>query len=188
MILGQSLYQTFVLIGGLFLIPVVDPNICSGSVEHYTLIFNGFILCQLFNLVACRKINPGEYNIFAGLHKNIVFLLILFGEALVQFILVGFVWTFNDDDTSTIDCDNIDVNDIPVVERIIPYTDWIGTIFTTQPLGVYGWLFSIGVGFIGFIWGFLLRFIPVPKEKTYKGMVEDEEEDEEEIEKKTFIT
>merc|ERR1711879_903866 len=92
MILGQSAYQTFVLLGGLFLIPIVDESIESDSLLLYTLIFNSFIICQLFNLVACRKINPKEYNIFSGLHKNFVFLAILIGEFIVQVFLVGFTW------------------------------------------------------------------------------------------------
>lgn len=57
MILGQSAYQTFVLLGGLFLIPVIFSDVESGSLEHYTIIFNAFIICQLFNLIACRKVS-----------------------------------------------------------------------------------------------------------------------------------
>jgi P-type Ca2+ transporter type 2C len=57
MIIGQSIYQIGVLYGGLFAIPAAVPSIVSGSLEHYTLIFNAFIFCQLFNLIACRKVS-----------------------------------------------------------------------------------------------------------------------------------
>ena len=59
MILGQSAYQTFVLLGGLFLIPYASEQITGTEYTEamtYTIIFNSFILCQLFNLIACRKV------------------------------------------------------------------------------------------------------------------------------------
>merc|ERR1712137_280865 len=174
MILGQAVYQTFVLLGGLFFIPDLDENVPRDSVLHYTLIFNAFIFCQLFNLVACRKINKGEYNVFAGLHKNIVFLVILLGEVVVQVLLVGITWEGHvDEDDGT-------------QKRLIPYLDWIGVIFETEPLAWQGWMFCIAVGFVGFIWGLILRFIPTPAEKNYKGEIFTEE-DEEESEKVPLI-
>jgi hypothetical protein len=47
------------------------------------------------------------------------------------------------------------------------------------PLSGFGWLFCVAVAVVGFIWGFFLRFIPMPAEKTYKGDVDAEDEDSE---------
>lgn len=172
MILGQSLYQTVVLLGGVVALPYYkqDGVQVLSQLEINSIIFNSFIMCQLFNLIACRKINPKEYNIFAGLHKNFVFLLILLLEAVVQFFLVGFTIGKENDDGSP--------------ERILFFLDWIGVIFETAPLNIWAWLFCIGIGFVGFIWGIILRFIPVPAEKNYKG---DLDEDDEEGEKQSLL-
>ena len=59
MIIGQSVYQFFVLYGGLFLLPNYVQNTSADVNEQlivYSIIFNSFIFCQLFNLVICRKV------------------------------------------------------------------------------------------------------------------------------------
>jgi len=66
MIMGQALYQCIVLYAGLFAFPVIlglDKD-QTHYIVQYTMVFNSFICCQLFNLVLCRKVNPKEYNIF----------------------------------------------------------------------------------------------------------------------------
>lgn len=104
-----------------------------------------------------------------------MFLAILIGEFVVQILLVGF--TFDG---------HVDSDGNP--ERLIPFLDWIGVIFATVPLQWDGWLFCLGVGLVGFVWGFLLRFIPVPAEKNYKGdLFEDEEEEGGEREKEHLL-
>jgi len=40
--------------------------------RHLTMVFNVFVLFQVFNMLAARKIND-EYNIFAGVFDNIWF-------------------------------------------------------------------------------------------------------------------
>jgi len=47
---------------------------------HYTLVFNTFIMMNLFNQLNCRKLESNEVNIFAGFFNNFLFLLILAGE------------------------------------------------------------------------------------------------------------
>ena len=57
MIVGQAIYQIIVLYGGMFVIPrYIFTDIQEGSLECYSLIFNSFIFCQIFNLIACRKV------------------------------------------------------------------------------------------------------------------------------------
>ena len=78
--------------------------------------------------------------------------------------------------------------DPEAAERLLPWLDWIGTIFETQPLSWEEHLICMGVGFLGLIWGILLRFIPTPDEKRYKGDVDfDLEEEEEEGEKHSLL-
>jgi hypothetical protein len=52
-----------------------------------TNVFNIFTVMQIFNLVNARKIND-EKNIFEGIQKNWMFLLVWFGIALGQVIIV----------------------------------------------------------------------------------------------------
>jgi len=55
--------------------------------EHYTCLFNVFVMMTLFNQVAARKLN-NEYNIFDGICANPYFLIIIGIEGVMQ---LGFV-------------------------------------------------------------------------------------------------
>ena len=62
-----------------------DPDI--GPSRHFTYIFNSFVLLQLFNEINCRKIR-NELNVFAGLKKAPMFIIIWFGTIAVQVAIV----------------------------------------------------------------------------------------------------
>lgn len=51
--------------------------------EHYTIIFNTFVMMQLFNEINARKIH-GERNVFDGIFKNPIFCSIVFGTFAIQ--------------------------------------------------------------------------------------------------------
>jgi len=51
--------------------------------QHYTMVFNVFVLMQLFNEVNSRKIH-NELNVFEGVMKNAYFIVIVIGTLLVQ--------------------------------------------------------------------------------------------------------
>lgn len=51
--------------------------------QHFTIIFNTFVMMTLFNEVNSRKIH-GERNIFEGLFSNPIFYGILFVTAIAQ--------------------------------------------------------------------------------------------------------
>uniref|UniRef100_A0A8C9VNX0 Calcium-transporting ATPase n=1 Tax=Scleropages formosus TaxID=113540 RepID=A0A8C9VNX0_SCLFO len=53
--------------------------------EHYTIIFNTFVLMQLFNEINARKIH-GERNVFDGIFSNPIFCSIVLGTFAVQVI------------------------------------------------------------------------------------------------------
>uniref|UniRef100_A0A8C9VZ72 Calcium-transporting ATPase n=1 Tax=Scleropages formosus TaxID=113540 RepID=A0A8C9VZ72_SCLFO len=57
--------------------------------EHYTIIFNTFVLMQLFNEINARKIH-GERNVFDGIFSNPIFCSIVLGTFAVQVVIVQF--------------------------------------------------------------------------------------------------
>ena len=93
---GHSLYQLTVLMVILFAGPMLF-NIDSGMgrelradpSQHFTIIFNTFVMFQIFNEVNARKIH-GERNVFDGIWRNWIFIVIMIGQVTVQIILVQF--------------------------------------------------------------------------------------------------
>ncbi|XP_063063782.1 plasma membrane calcium-transporting ATPase 3b [Engraulis encrasicolus] len=93
-ILGHGIYQLVIIFTLLFVGEKIF-NIDSGRnaplhsppSEHYTIIFNTFVLMQLFNEINARKIH-GERNVFDGIFANPIFCSIVFGTFLVQIVIV----------------------------------------------------------------------------------------------------
>mmetsp|Transcript_24049 Transcript_24049/g.60409 ORF Transcript_24049/g.60409 Transcript_24049/m.60409 type:complete len:1134 (+) Transcript_24049:108-3509(+) len=76
------------------LVPVRDPAYCkhaggSGGnpTQHYTLVFNVFVLMQLFNEFNSRKIHD-EFNVFSGVLNNSLFLIIIVATFVGQVALI----------------------------------------------------------------------------------------------------
>ncbi|KAH9404998.1 hypothetical protein TYRP_000832, partial [Tyrophagus putrescentiae] len=67
----------------------VDRPEPSPASQHYTIIFNAFVLMTLFNEINSRKIN-GEKNVFSGIASNVVFCSIFVSTAVIQVIIVQF--------------------------------------------------------------------------------------------------
>ncbi|XP_071816390.1 plasma membrane calcium-transporting ATPase 1-like isoform X2 [Apostichopus japonicus] len=95
-ILLHGVYQIIVLFVMLFKGPElfdVDDGIEGGisgpPTIHYTIIFNTFVLMQLFNEINARKVH-GERNVFTGISKNAIFLAVVIGTFIAQIILVEF--------------------------------------------------------------------------------------------------
>ncbi|KAG8129887.1 hypothetical protein E2320_016516 [Naja naja] len=57
--------------------------------EHYTIIFNTFVMMQLFNEINARKIH-GERNVFDGIFGNPIFCSIVLGTFGIQIVIVQF--------------------------------------------------------------------------------------------------
>ena len=51
--------------------------------QHFTIIFNTFVMMTLFNEINARKIH-GERNVFKGLNRNPMFILIWIATFVVQ--------------------------------------------------------------------------------------------------------
>ncbi len=61
----------------------------EGTSRQMTNVFNVFTVMQIFNLINCRVIND-EINVFKGIHKNYMFLIVWIGIAVGQVIIVQF--------------------------------------------------------------------------------------------------
>lgn len=54
--------------------------------EHYTIVFNVFVMMQLFNEINARKIH-GERNVFEGIYRNPIFCSVVLGTFVLQVTL-----------------------------------------------------------------------------------------------------
>ncbi|XP_072422657.1 plasma membrane calcium-transporting ATPase 2-like [Chiloscyllium punctatum] len=95
-IVGHSIYQLVIIFFLLFIgerVFSIDSGrslpLHSPPSEHYTIIFNIFVLMQLFNEVNARKIH-GERNVFSGILTNPIFCCIVLGTFGVQILIVQF--------------------------------------------------------------------------------------------------
>ncbi|XP_044276351.1 plasma membrane calcium-transporting ATPase 1-like [Varanus komodoensis] len=59
----------------------------SPPTQHYTIVFNTFVMMQIFNEVNARKIH-GERNVFSGIFTNTIFCCVTLGTLIVQVIIV----------------------------------------------------------------------------------------------------
>ncbi|KAK0644103.1 hypothetical protein B0T16DRAFT_417148 [Cercophora newfieldiana] len=86
MIIGQSIYQLAV---------TLTLHFAGPSFLHYpddeqrTLVFNVFVFMQIFKLVNSRRID-NKLNIFEGLHKNTLFMLMMSIMVIGQIIIIFF--------------------------------------------------------------------------------------------------
>jgi len=92
-IIGQAIFQLIVNLAVLYLGPELF-GVVAHSTEHRTLIFNIFVMCQVFNELNCRKLGQNP-NIFEGIFQNHLFLGIFVFTMLMQFVMVEFggEWT-----------------------------------------------------------------------------------------------
>ncbi|XP_069320569.1 plasma membrane calcium-transporting ATPase 3 isoform X12 [Eulemur rufifrons] len=95
-ILGHAVYQltiifTLLFVGELFFDIDSGRNapLHSPPSEHYTIIFNTFVMMQLFNEINARKIH-GERNVFDGIFSNPIFCTIVLGTFAIQIVIVQF--------------------------------------------------------------------------------------------------
>ncbi|XP_066218118.1 plasma membrane calcium-transporting ATPase 4 isoform X5 [Saccopteryx leptura] len=95
-ILGHAVYQLTVI----FLLVFAGEKLFdidsgrkaplhSPPSQHYTIVFNTFVLMQLFNEINSRKIH-GERNVFSGILRNIIFCSVVLGTFVSQIFIVEF--------------------------------------------------------------------------------------------------
>ncbi|XP_014873285.1 plasma membrane calcium-transporting ATPase 1-like isoform X3 [Poecilia latipinna] len=95
-ILGHAVFQLIIIFTLLFAgekLFDIDSGrnapLHSPPSEHYTIVFNVFVMMQLFNEINARKIH-GERNVFEGVYKNPIFCSVVLGTFALQIIIVQF--------------------------------------------------------------------------------------------------
>ncbi|KAL5549596.1 hypothetical protein UlMin_004827 [Ulmus minor] len=95
-LLIQALYQVIVLLilnfRGRSILNLESDNKEHAIKVKNTLIFNAFVLCQIFNEFNARK--PDEFNIFAGITKNYLFIGIVGITLVLQIVIIQFLGKF----------------------------------------------------------------------------------------------
>ncbi|XP_060701386.1 plasma membrane calcium-transporting ATPase 1-like isoform X3 [Hemiscyllium ocellatum] len=95
-ILGHGVYQLTIIFTLLFagekffdIDSGRNAPLHAPASEHYTIVFNTFVMMQLFNEINARKIH-GERNVFEAIFRNPIFCSIIVGTFLIQIIIVEF--------------------------------------------------------------------------------------------------
>ncbi|GBP93303.1 Plasma membrane calcium-transporting ATPase 3 [Eumeta japonica] len=96
-IIGQATFQLTVIFALLFKGDALLPNLESGKItgigsapsEHFTVIFNAFVMMTLFNEFNARKIH-GERNVFSGVLKNPIYCGIWLMTFIFQVLIVQY--------------------------------------------------------------------------------------------------
>ncbi|XP_030953229.1 calcium-transporting ATPase 8, plasma membrane-type-like isoform X3 [Quercus lobata] len=99
-LLIQALYQVTVLLvlnfQGRSILKLEGDTVAHATKVKNTLIFNAFVLCQIFNEFNARK--PDEFNVFKGITKNYLFMGIVGATVVLQVLIIEFLGKF----TSTV--------------------------------------------------------------------------------------
>ncbi|KAL9684528.1 hypothetical protein QQ045_021969 [Rhodiola kirilowii] len=95
-LLIQAIYQVTVLLvlnfRGISLLGLEHESISYANRLKNTLIFNAFVLCQVFNEFNARK--PDEFNVFKGVTKNRLFMGIIVVTVALQIVIIEFLGKF----------------------------------------------------------------------------------------------
>ncbi|PIA43678.1 hypothetical protein AQUCO_01800024v1 [Aquilegia coerulea] len=93
-LLVQALYQVIVLLVLNFMGKNISFLELKTDQAANTLIFNAFVLCQIFNEFNARK--PDEMNVFGGITKNRLFMAIVGVTLVLQIVIIEFLGKFTD--------------------------------------------------------------------------------------------
>ncbi|UYV61055.1 PMCA [Cordylochernes scorpioides] len=181
-ILGHALYQLVVIFTLLFYGNVIF-DIDSGlyaplgaeASEHFTIIFNTFVMMTLFNEVNARKIH-GERNIFEGFFSNHIFYSIILITTVAQVRLhlafaadsnmsteaaPPYLWSRTLNDVHQPGQLNSGfLKSLVVCWSQVIIVQFGGAAFTTVPLTLDQWLWCIFLGCGTLLWGQLITSIP----------------------------
>ncbi|KQS21511.1 uncharacterized protein Dere_GG16451, isoform F [Drosophila erecta] len=95
-ILGQALYQLIIIFGLLFVGDIIldiesgrGQELNAGPTQHFTIIFNTFVMMTLFNEINARKIH-GQRNVIEGLLTNPIFYTIWIFTMISQVLIIQY--------------------------------------------------------------------------------------------------
>ncbi|POI23972.1 hypothetical protein CIB84_012280, partial [Bambusicola thoracicus] len=141
-ILGHAVYQLTLIFTLLFVgekMFKIDSGrnapLHSPPSEHYTIIFNTFVMMQLFNEINARKIH-GERNVFDGIFRNPIFCTIVLGTFAIQ---ESKRWNYNA-------YKERDKAQIVIVQ-------FGGKPFSCSPLQLDQWMWCVFIGLGELVWG-----------------------------------
>jgi len=58
------------------------------KLKHLTMVFNTFVMLQLFNEINCRKVGRRDFNVFESITHNIYFVIVVAGTFAIQVLLI----------------------------------------------------------------------------------------------------
>ncbi|KAF9676463.1 hypothetical protein SADUNF_Sadunf08G0004600 [Salix dunnii] len=157
-LLIQALYQVAVLLvlnfRGLSILHLNQDDRKHATIVKNTMIFNAFVLCQVFNEFNARK--PDEINVFKGVTKNRLFMGIVGFTVILQ-----------------VSCDCFSFGlPLPVFwELTVPLLialqiiliEFTGDFTTTVRLNWKQWLICVAIGTVSWPLAVVGKLIPVPK-------------------------
>ncbi|XP_026846807.1 plasma membrane calcium-transporting ATPase 2 isoform X1 [Drosophila persimilis] len=134
-ILGQALYQLFIIFSLLFVGDLIldiesgrGQELNAGPTQHFTIIFNTFVMMTLFNEINARKIH-GQRNVIEGLLTNPIFYTIWIFTMISQVLIIQY-----------------------------------GKMaFSTRALSLDQWLWCVFFGIGTLVWGQLITSVPTRK-------------------------
>uniref|UniRef100_A0A671FUC4 Calcium-transporting ATPase n=1 Tax=Rhinolophus ferrumequinum TaxID=59479 RepID=A0A671FUC4_RHIFE len=203
-ILGHAVYQ-LTLIFTLLFVGEKMFQIDSGRnaplhappSEHYTIIFNTFVMMQLFNEINARKIH-GERNVFDGIFRNPIFCTIVLGTFAIQVARLpsspgpGWAWAAG----ALPQCPGspglqaaltvsvcLSRLSVPFHLQIV-IVQFGGKPFSCAPLQLDQWMWCIFIGLGELVWGQVIATIPTSRLKFLKEagrLTQKEEIPEEEL-------
>jgi magnesium-transporting ATPase (P-type) len=104
-VLIQAVYQILVLVVMLYSVPYWFPNSSYNLVEtdfytdsqasqnmkqHYTIIYNTFVMMTLANQISCRKLGWSDMRLHSHIFNNKWFILVVAAELGVQALIIEF--------------------------------------------------------------------------------------------------
>lgn len=138
----------------------IDSGLGAGlnalPTQHFTIIFNTFVMMTLFNEINSRKIH-GERNIFEGLFSNPIFYGILIVTAVAQVSDLSSSFQFSNDNSTR------SIHQVIIVQ-------FGGRPFSTASLTLEQWAWCVFFGLGVLVWGQLITTIPtkrIPKQFTW---------------------
>lgn len=140
--------------------------------EHYTIIFNTFVMMQLFNEINARKIH-GERNVFDGIFRNPIFCTIVLGTFAIQVPSPRLTWAGQGGGSPALRAISVSVP--PISDPQIVIVQFGGKPFSCSPLQLDQWMWCIFIGLGELVWGQVsVRDLGVDK----RGLESREEEDQ----------
>lgn len=125
--------------------------------EHYTIIFNTFVMMQLFNEINARKIH-GERNVFDGIFRNPIFCTIVLGTFAIQVARPprspgpGWASPLCQEPRPLTACPSVSVSVLRFDLQIV-IVQFGGKPFSCSPLQLDQWMWCIFIGLGELVWG-----------------------------------